>query len=199
MPLSNNQKGDGVLDFQQKVLERLYRGDMEALGSLYDMHVEHLMEFGLHYVKDVAWVEDQIHDLFLDLFKARHRALKIRNVRAYLTTSLKRRLFKRSKSKELLIEDDNFQQLLDNNSDYTETSSESKWIDSEQVEYLKLGLKTAMDSLTNHQQNALHLRFVENKSYGEIAEQMEVSKASARTLLYRSIKMLREKMQFLLF
>lgn len=197
MPLSNNQKGD-ALDFQQKLLERLHRGDMEALGCLYDMHVDHLMEFGLHYVTEVSWVEDQVHDLFLDLFRARHKALQIQNLKAYLSTSLKRRLFKRNKSKELLIEEDNFKRLLHNDSNHIETSSESKWIDAEQLEYLKLALKTAMDSLTNHQQNALHLRFVENKSYGEIAERMEVSKASARTLLYRSLKILREKVQLLL-
>ena len=197
MPLSNNQKGD-ALDFQQKLLERLHRGDMEALGCLYDMHVDHLMEFGLHYVTEVSWVEDQFHDLFLDLFRARHRALQIQNLKAYLSTSLKRRLFKRSKSKELLIEEDSFKRLLHNDSNHIETSSESKWIDAEQLEYLKQALKTAMDSLTNHQQNALHLRFVEKKSYGEIAERMEVSKASARTLLYRSLKILREKVQLLL-
>ena len=197
MPLSNNQKGD-ALDFQQKLLERLHRGDMEALGCLYDMHVDHLMEFGLHYVTEVSWVEDQIHDLFLDLFRARHRALQIQNLKSYLSTSLKRRLFKRSKSKELLIEEDSFKRLLHNDSNHIETSSESKWIDAEQLEYLKQALKTAMDSLTNHQQNALHLRFVEKKSYGEIAERMEVSKASARTLLYRSLKILREKVQLLL-
>lgn len=197
MPLSNNQKGD-ALDFQQKLLERLYRGDMEALGCLYDMHVDHLMEFGLHYVTEVSWVEDQVHDLFLDLFRARHKALQIQNLKAYLSTSLKRRLFKRNKSKELLIEEDSFKRLLHNDSNHIETSSENKWIDEEQLEYLKLALKTAMDSLTNHQQNALHLRFVENKSYGEIAERMEVSKASARTLLYRSLKILREKVQLLL-
>ena len=197
MPLSNNQKGD-ALDFQQKLLERLHRGDMEALGCLYDMHVDHLMEFGLHYVTEVSWVEDQIHDLFLDLFRARHGALQIQNLKAYLSTSLKRRLFKRSKSKELLIEEDSFKRLLHNDSNHIETSSESKWIDAEQLEYLKQALKTAMDSLTNHQQNALHLRFVEKKSYGEIAERMEVSKASARTLLYRSLKILREKVQLLL-
>jgi len=171
---------------------------MEALGCLYDMHVDHLMEFGLHYVTEVSWVEDQIHDLFLDLFRARHRALQIQNLKAYLSTSLKRRLFKRSKSKELLIEEDSFKRLLHNDSNHIETSSESKWIDAEQLEYLKQALKTAMDSLTNHQQNALHLRFVEKKSYGEIAERMEVSKASARTLLYRSLKILREKVQLLL-
>lgn len=198
MPLSTNQKGD-ALDFQQKLLERLHRGDIEALGCLYDMHVDYLMEFGLHYVSDVSWVEDQVHDLFLDLFKARHKALQIQNLKAYLSTSLKRRLFKKNKSKELLIEEDSFKRLLKSDSNYIETSSENKWIDAEQVEYLKQALKTAMDSLTNHQQSILHLRFVENKSYGEIAEHMEVSKASARTLLYRSLKILRKKVQLPLF
>lgn len=189
---------EDALDFEQKMLKRLHLGDIEALGSLYDMHVDHLVEFGLHYVKDVAWVEDQIHDLFIELFKAKQKILHIQNLRAYLSTSLKRRLFKKNKSKELLVEEDNFRQLLNKDWNYIESSSESKWIDFEHVENLRLAVKTAMESLTNHQQSAIHLRFVENKSYGEIAEQMDVSKASARTLLYRSLKLLREKVRLLL-
>ncbi|WP_421804438.1 RNA polymerase sigma factor [Flagellimonas sp.] len=189
---------EDALDFEQKMLKRLHLGDIEALGSLYDMHVDHLVEFGLHYVKDVAWVEDQIHDLFIELFKAKQKILHIQNLRAYLSTSLKRRLFKKNKSKELLVEEDNFRQLLNKDWNYIESSSESKWIDCEHVENLRLAVKTAMESLTNHQQSAIHLRFVENKSYGEIAEQMDVSKASARTLLYRSLKLLREKVRLLL-
>jgi len=198
MPLSNHHS-DEVLDFQRKILERLHRGDLEALGCLYDMHIEYLMAFGLKYVNDVAWVEDQIHDLFLEFFKARNKVLHIQNVRAYLSTCLKRKLYKRNKSKELLVPEEKFPFLTQFISQNVESSAEAKWIDSEQVEYLKRGLQTAMDSLTIHQQSALHLRFVENKSYGEIAEHLDVSKASARTLLYRSIKMLREKLQFLLF
>ena len=188
-----------VLDFQQKMLERLHGGDIEALGCLYDMYIDHLMEFGLRYVRDVAWLEDQVHDLFLDFYKSRSKVLQIRDVKAYLSTSLKRRLYKKNQSKELLVDENNFQFLLEKSPDQIESSPESNWIDVEHVEYLKAGLQSAMDSLTNHQQSAIHLRFVENKSYGEIADHMDVSKASARTLLYRSIKILREKMQVLLF
>lgn len=195
----SNRHSDDAMDFQRKILERLHRGDMEALGCLYDMHIDYLVAFGLKYVNDMAWVEDQIHDLFLEIFKARSRILQIQNMKAYLSTCLKRKLYKRNKSKELLVPEEKFPFLQLEGSDYVESSIETKWIDSEQVESLKLGLKSAMDSLTMHQQSALHLRFVENKSYGEIAEDLEVSKASARTLLYRSIKVLREKMQFLLF
>lgn len=198
MPLSNDKKGNAS-DFQYKILERLHHGDLEALGSLYDMHVDYLIGLGLHYVNDVPWVEDQIHDLFLDIYRSREKVLQIRNVRAYLTTCLKRKLFKRNQSKELLVEKDTLGYLLSESPDHIEISPESKWIDAEQIKYLKLVLKTAMDSLTNHQQSALRLRFVEKKSYGEIAEYMEVSKASARTLLYRSVKLLREKVRFLLF
>ena len=179
------------------VLEKIHGGDIDALGDLYDFFADELYHVGIQYIKDESWVEDQIHDLFLDFFRSRKNIPKIRNIRAYLTTSLKRRLYKRNKVKELCTEDDGFEQILRTFPNYVEASPELKWMDSEHSDHLKGSLKLAMDSLTNHQQNALHMRFTENKSYDEIAEQMDVSVASARTLLYRSVKILREKMHFL--
>lgn len=188
-----------VMNPEQRALERLHNGDIDALGFLYDSYVDDLFELGIRYVNDESWIEDQIHDLFLDLYKSRHNVLNIYNIKAYLSTSLKRRLYKKSKTRELLIEEGSFHHLLRTSPDHIEESAESQWIDMEKVAALKSGLKSAMDSLTKHQQSALHLRFMENKSYFEIAKHMDVSTASARTLLYRSLKALREKIQILLF
>ncbi|MEC7263200.1 MAG: sigma-70 family RNA polymerase sigma factor [Bacteroidota bacterium] len=187
------------MDAQQRALEQLRDGDVEALGYLYDHYIDYLLDIGLHLVNDEAWIEDQVHDLFLDLYKSRKNVLKIKDLKAYLTVSFKRRLYKKGKRKEVVIEEDSFKQILSQSVDHQEKSTESKWIDREKLDGLTLGLKSAMESLTYHQQNAIQLRYVENKSYVEIAEQMDMSVASARTLLYRSIKVLKEKVQFLLF
>ena len=187
-----------VLDAQQRALEQLHGGDVEALGYLYDRYIDCLLSIGLHYVKDETWVEDQVHDLFLELYKSRKNVLKIKDFKSYLIISFKRRLYKKNKSKEILIEEEAFKRMLSKSPSQQEKSIEATWIDQEKLESLKQGLKSAMESLTLHQQNAIELRYVENKSYVEIAEQMDMSVASARTLLYRTLKMLKDKVQLLL-
>jgi len=187
-----------VLDAQQRALEQLHGGDVEALGYLYDRYIDCLLSIGLHYVKDETWVEDQVHDLFLELYKSRKNVLKIKDFKSYLIISFKRRLYKKNKSKEILIEEETFKRMLSKSPSQQEKSIEATWIDQEKLESLKQGLKSAMESLTLHQQNAIELRYVENKSYVEIAEQMDMSVASARTLLYRTLKMLKDKVQLLL-
>ncbi len=187
-----------ALDAEQKALEQLHEGNVEALGYLYDRYIDCLLEIGSHYIRDEAWVEDQIHDFFLDLYKSRKNVLKIKDFKAYIIVSFKRRLYKKNKHKEILVEDESFKRILLKDINQHEKSTESIWIDKEKLESLKQGLKSAMESLTLHQQNAIQLRFVENKSYGEIAEQMDMSVASARTLLYRSLKMLKDKVRLLL-
>ena len=60
-------------------------------------------------------------------------------------------------------------------------------------------LKKAWKNLTRHQIRALQLKFTENKSYTEIADELNVSLSSARTLIYRSIKEIRKKTAFFIF
>ena len=187
-----------VLDAQKRALEQLHGGDVAALGYLYDRYIDCLLNIGLQYVRDEAWIEDQIHDFFLELYKSRKNVLKIKDFQSYIIVSFKRRLYKKNKSKEILVEDESFKRMLLKNPHQHEKSTESTWIDKEKLESLKQGLKLALESLTLHQQNAIQLRYVENKSYVEIAEQMDMSVASARTLLYRSLKMLRDKVQLYL-
>lgn len=191
MPSSTNQKD--TLDFQQRVLERLQKGDIEALGVLYEYYIDYLIDVGLYYVRDTELLEDEIHDLFLELYTSRHRLLEIRNIKAYLATTLKNNLLRRIKKKEVVIEEDRFIYLLGIESERLEESAEKKWIDLEQHQNITSELKLAMDSLTNHQQHILQLRFKENLSFNEIAEALSISKTSARTLLYRSLKALRKR------
>ncbi|UBZ14977.1 sigma-70 family RNA polymerase sigma factor [Flagellimonas marinaquae] len=192
MPALDKHQGDD-LDFERKLLGRLRLGDVEALGLLYDIHIDYLLDFGIYYVNDTGELEDHIHDLFLNLFKSRSKAMEIRNVRTYLAVALKRKLFKKKVSKECMMEEDRFLHLLNSSPDGIEVSPEKKWIETEQVESLTSELKLAMRSLTKHQKHIIQLRFVENLSFAEIAQTLDVSKTSARTLLYRTLKALRKE------
>lgn len=53
-------------------------------------------------------------------------------------------------------------------------------------------LNEAMKRLSDRQREALSLKFENDRSYSDIAEIMEISIESARTLVYRALKELRK-------
>jgi RNA polymerase sigma-70 factor (ECF subfamily) len=59
-------------------------------------------------------------------------------------------------------------------------------------------LSNAINFLSKKQRKVLFLRFTEERSYEEIADMMEVSVQTSRTIIYRAIKVLRKNMSFLI-
>ena len=49
-----------------------------------------------------------------------------------------------------------------------------------------------MESLSDRQREAIYLKYTNDFSYEEIAEILNIDVASSRTLIYRSIKKIRE-------
>lgn len=181
----------------QVIWSRLKSGDKEALGELYDVYIDELLLYGISISNDKSQVMDSIHDLFVDLHHYRSNLADTDNVKYYLFTSLKRKIFKKNKKKNRFIE-----------TDYLSTSysfkSHSKSVEeniifSETVREKNLGLIRKLDLLTKKQRKGISLRFDQERSYKEIAQILDISVASARTTIYRAIKVLREASSILLF
>ena len=73
-----------------------------------------------------------------------------------------------------------------------EVSPETELIHNEEKEQLGLLLSNAINKLTQKQRKAVSMRFYENRSYEEMASGLDISIETARTLIYRSLKSLRE-------
>lgn len=166
--------------------ERLKKGDTSAFNELYGKYADILFSFGMVYSGDKEYVKDCIHDLFFELFKYRKNLSETNSIRNYLFKSLKRKV--RSKQKGRL-------QLI-----YTAESLE--WNDSGegdggddplQDDIQKLA--KAIQQLPERQQEALNLRFIVELPYSEVASIMDISLESVRTLVYRSVKTLREDLK----
>lgn len=175
-----------VLD--KRIWKRLKKGDLDALGELYDLYVDELFSYGMGQVSNKTRVMDGIHDLFVDLYKYRSNLSVPINVKYYLLKSLKRKIYrKQSATKSINIED-----FLETRSFDPALSREEEIINAERADERKGKLKTALTLLTKRQQKALYLRYTENMEYHEIAESMNISMASSRTLVYRAILVLRK-------
>lgn len=178
---------------EQEIWNNLKNGDVAALGELYDLFVDRLFSIGIHVVKDRNIVQDQLHELFLDLYKYHEKLSEVENVQAYLITSFKRKLYKQNNFKVTYLKQ-NWEENL------REVSNELKIIKSQEEIIIQEEntkdrsnfLKRQLSNLTEHQRHILKMKFTEEKSYEEIADIMSLSVASARTLLYRTVKTLRK-------
>jgi len=178
---------------EQEIWNNLKNGDVAALGELYDLFVDRLFSIGIHVVKDRSIVQDQLHELFLDLYKYHEKLSAVENVQAYLITSFKRKLYKQNNFKVTYLKQ-NWEENLREVSNELKIikSQEEIIIQEENTKERSNFLKRQLSNLTEHQRHILKMKFTEEKSYEEIADIMSLSVASARTLLYRTVKTLRK-------
>lgn len=194
--LTSNQKKSEFLN-EKEAWEELQDGSLEALGFFYDNYVNDLFQIGVSVKSDRDLIQDIIHDMFIELYTYHSKLSKVKNIKAYLISSFKRKLFKSISSKEIILEKNDLEIKV--NTFENALSPENTIIDLEQASIKKMKLKKAWKSLTPHQIRALQLKFTENKSYTEIADELNVSLSSARTLIYRSIKEIRKRTAFFIF
>jgi RNA polymerase sigma-70 factor (ECF subfamily) len=170
---------------------KLKDGNVDALGELYDTFIDELFCYGMQLCQDKNHVMDCIHDLFLNLYKYRKNLAATDNVKYYLLRSLKNLILKQPKSKTSIYDEDTHHNIHSN-------SIEEQIITSEISNERAHKLSNAINFLSTKQKKVLFLRFTEERSYEEIANMMEVSVQTSRTIIYRAIKVLRKNMSFLI-
>ena len=171
--------------------KRFKDGDDEAFYWLYDQYVDALYSFGTHFSKDKEFVKDCIHDLFLDLYKYRSKLSDTDSIRYYLFGSLKRKIHKKGEKSLSVVYDDDMAPTREQ----VVPGVEKSIVDQETKDENHMILEKAMEKLTQHQKEALFLKFDQNLSYTEIAELLGISVESVRTSIYRALKTLRECIQ----
>lgn len=167
----------------------LKQGNLEALGLLYNQYIDELFDYGGRWSEDKQQVMDAIHDLFLNLYKYRNNLSDTDNVGYYLCRSLKNQILKAPKSK--VIQLPNAWASEDVETKLCTVSHEEVLIETEYFDERTLRLSDALGFLSKKQRQGIFLRYTEDKQYEEIAEIMNVSVQTSRTIIYRAIKVLR--------
>jgi RNA polymerase sigma factor (sigma-70 family) len=167
--------------------QRFKKGDEDAFFHLYDQHIDLLYRFGSQYTQDKDLIKDCIHDLFLDLYKYREKLSDTNNIRFYLFSALRHKILK-EQSKKQLIYWDNIELPVDQ----PVLPFEDSLIALETEEENFRILNQVLNTLTDRQREALFLKFKYNLTYPEIAKILGITVESARTIIYRSLKELRE-------
>ncbi len=169
----------------------LRRGDKTAFDHLYDLYFDSLFGFGRQYRLDDEIVQDCIQDLFVHLWLNREKLPEVASVKAYLYRSFKNRILNILRKEKMIREKTTFAWDSDDGSAVA-FPHEAFLISGEEDSEKKESLRHAFRDLTDHQREALYLRFYENMEYDEIAETLSLKDVKyARTLIYRSLETLK--------
>ncbi|UII24173.1 RNA polymerase sigma factor [Fulvivirga ligni] len=187
--LSNAKENDSP---ELLLWQKVTSGDRKAFSDIYKKYVKILYQYGMKLSQDKLLVEDNIHDLFVDLWNKKNHIEITSSLRFYLISSFRRRLFRvitntRKKIPESL-----------HNFEFQCESREDVIINENENAALKKRVQNALKKLTKRQREVIYLRFFQGLEYEEIASIMEISVDSIYVLTSKSIKSLKEILPYII-
>lgn len=164
------------------------RTESDAFTQIYNFYVNDLLSYGISLGFDEETCRDAVHDLFYKLYVDRNKLIHVKNPTSYLLRSFRNRLFNihNRKSKTSNIEDEDIPFR-------TDVTILDKIVNEEEAEKLKDIVSKLLNELTPRQREAIYLRYMQEMEYEEIAELLNMNSNSARRLVHRGIKTLRER------
>ena len=184
-----------------KLWEDFKKGENYALSHIYYLYADHLFGYGRKFTNDSELVKDTIQDLFVDLIRTRSSLGNTDHIYFYLIKAMRRRLFHSISGTE---KHHKSVQLAQNQLVNFEYSIEEDWIQREQLSEKEEYIRKGLAKLSNKQREILYYRFTCDFEYNQICEIMSMNYDSARKMVFRALKSLRENLTqinftFLLF
>ena len=177
----------------RELLERLARGDREALSPLMERHYRRIYRIALSYLRDADEALDCAQDTFVKAFQNAGRWDPTSAVGAWLTRiavndaiDRYRRRKRRNASFTPLEPTDHDASMSDHR------PSPEKQVRSRE---LSEGIQAAVLSLPEKQRAVFCLRHYDERSLREIAEILGMNLGTVKSSLFRAIQQLREHLQ----
>ena len=174
----------GALALEQEFLERVRKGDLEAIAMVYDTHHEALCSFAKRLLGDDHAAEDLVQDVFVVLPSLAHRLDEGASLRSFLLgiAANRARHYRRSWRRRL-----SFSERLKLEpappSESPERASERK--------ALAAVLARALDALPFEHRVTFVLREIEGYSAREVALSLNIPEATVRTRVFHARQKLR--------
>jgi len=168
--------------------DQWFKGDREAFLAFYRDCYQTLFSYGFRLCSNKELTKDCLQELFLELWKSRHTLNPaVKNSSSYLMTWLRRIISRR------ILSDSHSATTNQHAGDSPgEPSYEELLIFHESDEERKKKLSAALDLLTPAQLKMIRLRFFENKSIQEIADENSISKQTVYNTVHKALVILRQ-------
>lgn len=168
----------------EEIFALISEDNATAFEIIYDRYWKRLFVVATNKLGDVYEAEDVVQELFIELWRNRKNTQIIHTVNTYLASALKYKILRsRIKRDKKEIELNNY-------------ASTKKEQDNEPEEYLTFEeLQTKLDTLVNTLPEKCRLVYKMNKEDGmsseEISEELNLSKRTVESHLYRAMKTLK--------
>ena len=165
---------------------------MKDIATTYQLYVNDLLAYAFYLGFDKEVAMDAIHDVFLKLSVDIVILSKTNNIKFYLFRALKNKLFDIHKTKkmdiELLTPDINDKIPFE-----MHVTIDNDLIDVEDQLQIVAQLNEMLDSLTDRQREIIHLRYIQELDYEQIASLMDISVHGCRKLVSQALLNLRKR------
>ena len=164
----------------------IQKGDPEMFRELHSRYVLQLSNQAFKILHDADLVKDLVQDTFLTLFLKKDELPAELNAGAYLTTIVKNRCLNALRDQHSRSE--HHRQVQVNS--WPEMVNNG-WNQPE----LRMQLNNSLTELSGRPKDVFLLRHHENKSYKEIAAQLNISSKTVEKHINKAIRILRDKMK----
>jgi len=176
---------------EQKLWDAFLKGDDKSLEIIYQRYFDELYNYGNKWLNDITLTEDSIQDLFVKLLRTRQNLSSTTSIKYYLFRAFRSIVLDKLKKKNKTAYIDEAGRSLF----VFELSPEKKMIMQEEMNSLQQRLSVALDALTPRQREAIFLRYIEEFSYEQVADMMNLSAKGAYKLMARAIDALKDHLK----
>jgi RNA polymerase sigma-70 factor (ECF subfamily) len=178
-------------DISTKLIwDKMKSGDEKSLSEIFTLYYTDLYKYGIKIFDLPDLVKDSIQDVFMRIWEKRDTIGDVQNPKAYLISSVRRKLFANKETRSDEISDE----LLKNEGKQNFSFSTAEFIEIEEIsQQIRNSLVLAINNLPERQRELVFLRFYYNLKYLEIAKIMEVNEQTVRNLMQRTLSNLRTK------
>jgi RNA polymerase sigma factor (sigma-70 family) len=180
----NNKSSDHTLWNQLRV------GDEEAFSSLFERYYSTLVNYGKTLMSGEDRVKDCVQDVFVDLWTYRHKLNEAIVVKAYLISSVRKRIA-RFNQRDHIFSNIKTVDSLDFLFDFT---IEDRLIADETTAKKVAQLNNSINKLSARQKEALYLRYHQGLTVEQVSEVLHLNYQSTKNLLHRAILHLRKEL-----
>lgn len=168
--------------------QRFLAGNTQAFSVIFLKYHPQLLHYGIKLCGDESLAEECIQDLFCDLFEHKNSLSEIRQVKAYIFVSYRRRILRMQQGQRLTFLNGNILPETD-----IQFSQEELIIDQERLHSKQKKLGEMLNELPARQREVVYLKYYHELETDEIATAMNISHQGVLNALYKAFKKLREK------
>ena len=164
------------------------------IASLYDEYLNRMYSYAIHMGFNEQTAMDAIHDVFYKLCINQSALNNISNHKSYLLRALRNRLIDINRSDRIqTVENTKKEEDAEKLTFMLNVTVEDELIEKEAQDEIRHKVEEYLKKLSDRQREIIYLRFIEEHSYEEIAEIMNISVESSRNLISKSLSKLKNQ------